>query len=172
MGRNPPPRLNQYPNRFPRLPPPHPKNPLRAALKLAATAALTRTAHAQPVPGPTRPRPGSRENPSDRALFQPDRDGPGPGHLHHRLGTRLHDLRPALRPLHRPLADGRGPRTVRQQTPLALHPRDNLVFHDIEKICAAHCVASILRWSKRGPFGQHMAAPMDEIAALWNLRRG
>ncbi|HVC60180.1 MAG TPA: ABC transporter substrate-binding protein [Acetobacteraceae bacterium] len=41
--------------------------------------------------------------------------------------------------------------------------RDGLVFHDSEKVRAADCVASIARWAKRDPFGQRMAALLDEM---------
>ena len=41
--------------------------------------------------------------------------------------------------------------------------RDGLVFHDGEKVRAADCVASIARWAKRDPFGQRMAALLDEM---------
>jgi peptide/nickel transport system substrate-binding protein len=44
--------------------------------------------------------------------------------------------------------------------------RDGLRFHDNEKVRAADCVASIGRWAKRDPFGQRMAARMDEMKAL------
>ena len=43
--------------------------------------------------------------------------------------------------------------------------RDGLVFHDGEKVRAADCVASIARWAKRDPFGQRMAALLDEMRA-------
>jgi peptide/nickel transport system substrate-binding protein len=48
--------------------------------------------------------------------------------------------------------------------------RDGLLFHDGEKVRAADCVASIARWSKRDPFGQRMAALMDEMTALDDRR--
>ncbi len=41
--------------------------------------------------------------------------------------------------------------------------RDGLAFHDGEKVRAADCVASIARWAKRDPFGQRMAALLDEM---------
>jgi len=44
--------------------------------------------------------------------------------------------------------------------------RDGLRFHDNEKVRAADCVASIARWAKRDPFGQRMAARMEEMKAL------
>jgi peptide/nickel transport system substrate-binding protein len=44
--------------------------------------------------------------------------------------------------------------------------RDGLVFHDGEKVRAADCTASIARWAKRDPFGQRMAALLNEMAAL------
>jgi peptide/nickel transport system substrate-binding protein len=44
--------------------------------------------------------------------------------------------------------------------------RDGLVFHDGEKVRAADCVASINRWAKRDPFGQRMAALLDEMRAV------
>jgi peptide/nickel transport system substrate-binding protein len=48
--------------------------------------------------------------------------------------------------------------------------RDGLLFHDGEKVRAADCVASIVRWAKRDPFGQRMIAQMDEIQALDDQR--
>lgn len=44
--------------------------------------------------------------------------------------------------------------------------RDGLRFHDNEKVRAVDCVASIARWAKRDPFGQRMAARLDEMKAL------
>lgn len=44
--------------------------------------------------------------------------------------------------------------------------RDGLIFHDGEKVRAADCIASIARWAKRDPFGQRMAAVLDEMRAL------
>jgi peptide/nickel transport system substrate-binding protein len=44
--------------------------------------------------------------------------------------------------------------------------RDGLRFHDDEPVRAVDCVASIARWAKRDPFGQRMAARMDEMKAL------
>ncbi len=44
--------------------------------------------------------------------------------------------------------------------------RDGLLFHDGEKVRAIDCVASIARWARRDPFGQRMAALMDEMQAL------
>ena len=44
--------------------------------------------------------------------------------------------------------------------------RDGLVFHDGEPVRAADCVASIGRWAKRDPFGQRMAASLDEMHAV------
>ena len=44
--------------------------------------------------------------------------------------------------------------------------RDGLVFHDNEPVRAADCVASIARWAKRDPFGQRMAAVLDEMRAV------
>ncbi|MGA3400945.1 MAG: ABC transporter substrate-binding protein [Acetobacteraceae bacterium] len=44
--------------------------------------------------------------------------------------------------------------------------RDDLVFHDGEKVRAADCVASIARWAKRDPFGQRMAVLLDEMRDL------
>ncbi len=36
--------------------------------------------------------------------------------------------------------------------------RDNLTWHDGERVLARDCVASILRWGKRDPFGQTLLA--------------
>jgi peptide/nickel transport system substrate-binding protein len=44
--------------------------------------------------------------------------------------------------------------------------RDGLMFHDGEKVRAADCVASIARWAKRDPFGQRMAAVLDEMRTV------
>jgi peptide/nickel transport system substrate-binding protein len=44
--------------------------------------------------------------------------------------------------------------------------REGLRFHDGEPVRAQDCVASILRWSRRDPLGQLLAARMEEIAAL------
>jgi peptide/nickel transport system substrate-binding protein len=44
--------------------------------------------------------------------------------------------------------------------------RDDLVFHDGEKVRAPDCVASIARWAKRDPFGQRMNALLDDMQAL------
>src|SRR5580698_3522716 len=44
--------------------------------------------------------------------------------------------------------------------------RDGLTFHDKEPVRATDCVASINRWAKRDPFGQRMAARLEEIKAL------
>ncbi len=44
--------------------------------------------------------------------------------------------------------------------------RDDLIFHDGEKVRAADCVASIARWAKRDPFGQRMAILLDEMRDL------
>jgi len=44
--------------------------------------------------------------------------------------------------------------------------RDDLTFHNGEKVRAVDCVASIARWSKRDPFGQRMATLLDEMKAL------
>ncbi len=44
--------------------------------------------------------------------------------------------------------------------------RDGLSFHDGEKVRAADCVASIARWAKRDPFGQRMAALLDEMRVV------
>ena len=43
--------------------------------------------------------------------------------------------------------------------------RDRLVFHDGQKVLARDCVASILRWGKRDPFGQTLLAVTDELSA-------
>ncbi|WP_270934202.1 ABC transporter substrate-binding protein [Falsiroseomonas oryzae] len=43
--------------------------------------------------------------------------------------------------------------------------REGLVFHDGERVRARDCVASILRWSRRDPLGQLLAARIEEIAA-------
>lgn len=48
--------------------------------------------------------------------------------------------------------------------------RDGLMFHDKEPVRAVDCVASINRWSKRDPFGQRMAARLEEIKALDDKR--
>lgn len=48
--------------------------------------------------------------------------------------------------------------------------RDGLLFHDGERVRAADCVASIARWAKRDPFGQRMAALLDEMTALDDRR--
>jgi peptide/nickel transport system substrate-binding protein len=44
--------------------------------------------------------------------------------------------------------------------------RDGLSFHNGEKVRAADCVASIARWAKRDPFGQRMAALLNEMRAI------
>lgn len=48
--------------------------------------------------------------------------------------------------------------------------RDGLMFHDKEPVRAVDCVASINRWSKRDPFGQQMAARLDEMKVLDDKR--
>ena len=44
--------------------------------------------------------------------------------------------------------------------------REGLLFHDGEPVRATDCVASILRWSKRNPFGQKLASVIDELSAV------
>jgi peptide/nickel transport system substrate-binding protein len=44
--------------------------------------------------------------------------------------------------------------------------RDGLLFHDSTRVRAADCVASILRWSKRDPYGQLVATRLDEAHAV------
>jgi len=44
--------------------------------------------------------------------------------------------------------------------------RDGLLFHDGERVRAADCVASIMRWSKRNGFGQKLLSTTDELTAL------
>ena len=48
--------------------------------------------------------------------------------------------------------------------------RDGLMFHDGVPVRAADCVMSIRRWAERNPFGQLLAARMNEIAALDDRR--
>ena len=43
--------------------------------------------------------------------------------------------------------------------------RDDLLFHDGEKVLARDCAASIRRWGARDGFGQALLAATDEIAA-------
>ena len=43
--------------------------------------------------------------------------------------------------------------------------RDNLTWHDGERVLARDCVASILRWGKRDPFGQTLLQFSDELTA-------
>ena len=43
--------------------------------------------------------------------------------------------------------------------------RDGLLFHDGEPVLARDCVASLLRWMKRDPIGQSIAARMDALEA-------
>ena len=43
--------------------------------------------------------------------------------------------------------------------------RDNLLWHDNEKVLARDCVASIRRWGVRDSFGQTLMAVTDEISA-------
>ncbi|HEY2131640.1 MAG TPA: ABC transporter substrate-binding protein [Acetobacteraceae bacterium] len=43
--------------------------------------------------------------------------------------------------------------------------RDNLKFHDGERVLAKDCVASIARWAKRDSFGQALAAATNEMFA-------
>ena len=43
--------------------------------------------------------------------------------------------------------------------------RDNLVFHDGQKVLARDCVASIRRWGARDPLGQALMARTDELSA-------
>ncbi|MDR3415456.1 MAG: ABC transporter substrate-binding protein [Nevskia sp.] len=44
--------------------------------------------------------------------------------------------------------------------------RDNLIFHDGEKVRAQDCVPSILRWAKRRGLGQALLDRLDEIKAI------
>ena len=48
--------------------------------------------------------------------------------------------------------------------------RSGLKFHDGEPVRAQDALASILRWSKRSPSGQAMAAALDEASALDDRR--
>jgi peptide/nickel transport system substrate-binding protein len=48
--------------------------------------------------------------------------------------------------------------------------RDNLFFHDGERVTAKDCVASIKRWAARDTFGQVMWAATNELAALDDKR--
>ena len=48
--------------------------------------------------------------------------------------------------------------------------RGGLAFHDGEPVRAADCVASIVRWSKRNPFGQRLANVTDELTAIDDRR--
>lgn len=43
--------------------------------------------------------------------------------------------------------------------------RDGLKFHDGSKVLARDCVASIIRWAKRDPFGLTMMSVTDELSA-------
>ena len=43
--------------------------------------------------------------------------------------------------------------------------RDGLLFHDGTPVLARDCVASLLRWMKRDPIGQSIAARMDALEA-------
>jgi len=43
--------------------------------------------------------------------------------------------------------------------------RDGLNWHDGTRVLARDCVASILRWGKRDPFGQTLTAYTDELSA-------
>ncbi len=44
--------------------------------------------------------------------------------------------------------------------------RDGLRFHDNERVAAVDCVASLRRWMGPDPMGQHIAALLDDMAAL------
>jgi peptide/nickel transport system substrate-binding protein len=44
--------------------------------------------------------------------------------------------------------------------------RDGLQFHDLDKVRAADCVASIARWAQRDPFGIRMAALTDKMTVI------
>jgi peptide/nickel transport system substrate-binding protein len=44
--------------------------------------------------------------------------------------------------------------------------RDNLAFHDGEKVRAIDCTTSINRWSKRSSWGQALGAVMDEMKVV------
>lgn len=48
--------------------------------------------------------------------------------------------------------------------------RDNLVFHDGQKVRAQDCVPSIARWTVRDPFGQQLAATTNEMTVLDDRR--
>jgi peptide/nickel transport system substrate-binding protein len=48
--------------------------------------------------------------------------------------------------------------------------RDGLLWHDGAPVCAADCVASILRWSKRNPMGGTLIARTNELKALDDKR--
>jgi peptide/nickel transport system substrate-binding protein len=48
--------------------------------------------------------------------------------------------------------------------------RDGLAFHDKEPVRAIDCVTSIARWQVKDPFGQTLAARMDEMKALDDKR--
>ena len=43
--------------------------------------------------------------------------------------------------------------------------REDLTWHDGEKVTAKDCVASILRWARRDPFGEALMAATDELSA-------
>ncbi|CAH2604102.1 ABC transporter substrate-binding protein [Rhodovastum atsumiense] len=48
--------------------------------------------------------------------------------------------------------------------------RENLLFHDGEKVRAQDCVPSILRWAKRRGYGEALLARLGEIRALDDRR--
>ena len=48
--------------------------------------------------------------------------------------------------------------------------RGGLVFHDGEIVRARDCAASVLRWSQRDPFGQHLASIANEMTSIDDKR--
>jgi peptide/nickel transport system substrate-binding protein len=48
--------------------------------------------------------------------------------------------------------------------------RDGLLFHDNEKVRAIDCTVSIARWTVKDPFGQALAAVLEEMAPLDDKR--
>ncbi len=142
--------------------------PRRTALTLAAAAALTNTAHAQPVPGRAAEKTLRFVPYSNLIVMDPVWSISIIG-LEHAYMTcdQLYGLDDTFtaRPQ---MAEGHEISDDKLRWRFTL--RDGLVFHDNEKVRAVDCVASILRWSRRDPFGQHMAALMDEITALDDRR--
>ena len=43
--------------------------------------------------------------------------------------------------------------------------RENLFWHDGERVLARDCVASIRRWARRDPFGETLLNATDELSA-------